>query len=165
MLTSAPRSGCLSTASVAEATRSRSPGVSSAAFRAQSPDLRFAPLMEMDFAVSCPLVRRWRLISGFCSSTRTFVPCFLQTPPRDGSPCIITSPSPPSGWAGDFHPQAAGRAQHTTNRPSAGDASRGIISRTVRQYQSANSNTARNRISSRMRRLQTKIDSIPIAKN
>ena len=33
-----------------------------------------------------------RLISGICPSTRTFNPCFLQTPPRDGSPCIITSP-------------------------------------------------------------------------
>src|ERR1035437_8230144 len=43
MLTSALRSGCLSAASVAEATQSRSPGVSSAAFRAQSPNLRFAP--------------------------------------------------------------------------------------------------------------------------
>src|SRR4029077_19951245 len=70
--------------------------------------------MDMDFAVSCPLVRHWRLISGFCSSTRTFVPCFLQTPPRGSSPCILTSPSPPSGWAGDFHPQAAEHAQHTT---------------------------------------------------
>src|SRR2546429_2501784 len=48
--------------------------------------------MDMDFAVSCPLVRRWRLVSGFCPSTRTFVPCFLQTPPRGGSPCIITRP-------------------------------------------------------------------------
>src|SRR6266571_3247671 len=28
----------------------------------------------------------------FCSSTRTFVPCFLQTPPRGDSPCIITRP-------------------------------------------------------------------------
>ena len=65
---------------------------SSTAFRAQSPNLRFASLMDMDFAVSCPLVRRWRLVSGFCSSTRTFVPCFLQTPPRGGSPCIITRP-------------------------------------------------------------------------
>src|SRR5216684_3028034 len=92
MLTSALRSGGLSTTSVAEATPSRSPGVSSTAFRAQSPNLRFASLMDMDFAVSCPLVRRWRLISGFCSSTRTFVPCFLQTPPRSGSPCIITRP-------------------------------------------------------------------------
>ena len=26
----------------------------------------------------------------------------LQTPPRGGSPCIISSPSPPSGWAGTF---------------------------------------------------------------
>src|SRR5438128_6075263 len=92
MLTSALRSGGLSTTSVAEATPSRSPGVSSTAFRAQSPNLRFASLMDMDFAVSCPLVRRWRLVSGFCSSTRTFVPCFLQTPPRAGSPCIITRP-------------------------------------------------------------------------
>jgi hypothetical protein len=79
-------SGCLSTASVAEATRSRSPGVISAAFRAQSPDLRFAPWMDMDFAVSSPLVRYWRLISGFSPSTRTFVPRFLQTPPRGGNP-------------------------------------------------------------------------------
>ena len=68
-------------------THSRSPEVSSAAFRAQSPDLRFACLMDMDFAVSCPLVPRSRLISGFCSSTRAFAPRFLQTPPRGGSPC------------------------------------------------------------------------------
>src|SRR5215510_13634748 len=125
MLTSAPRSGHLSTASVAEATRCRSPGVSSAAFRAQSPNLRFAHLMDMDFAVSCPLVRRWRLISGFCSSTRTFDPCFLQTPPRGGSPCIITRPSPPSGWSEDFHLHAAEHARHTTKPPAAADATRG----------------------------------------
>src|ERR1035438_7515282 len=52
--------------------------------------------------------------SGFCSSTRTFAIRFFQTPPRGGSPCVITSPSPPSGWAGDFHPQTAEHAQHTT---------------------------------------------------
>jgi len=68
----------------------------------------------MDFAVSCPLVRRWRLVSGFCPSTRTFDPCFFQTPPRGGSPCIISRPSPPSGWPKDFHLQAAEHAQHTT---------------------------------------------------
>ena len=70
--------------------------------------------MDMDFAVSCPLVRRWRLVSGSCPSTRTFAPCFFQTPPRGGSPCIITRPSPPSGWPEDFHLQAAEHAQHTT---------------------------------------------------
>jgi hypothetical protein len=114
MLTSAPRSGGLSTTSVAEATPSRSPGVSSTAFRAQPPNLRFASLMDMDFAVSCPLVRRWRLISGFCPSTRTFAPCFLQTPPRGSSPCIITRPLPPSGRPEDFHLQAVEHAPHTT---------------------------------------------------
>src|SRR5215467_7553189 len=70
--------------------------------------------MDTDFAVSCPLVRRWRLVSGSCPSTRTFDPCFFQTPPRGGGPCIITRPSPPSGWPEDLHLQAAEHAQHTT---------------------------------------------------
>src|SRR6266446_9908272 len=39
------------------------------------------------FAIRCPLVRRWRPVSGFCSSARTFVPRFLQTPPPGDSPC------------------------------------------------------------------------------
>ncbi len=63
-------------------TRRRPPEVSSTAFAAHPPDLQHGPLMDMDFAVSCPLVRRWRLVSGFCPSTRTFDPCFFQTPPR-----------------------------------------------------------------------------------
>src|SRR5271168_4228219 len=108
------RSRDLSVASVEGATQSRSPGVISAAFRAQSPNLRFAPLMDMDFAVRCPLVRRSRLLFDFCPSTRTFAWCFLQTPPRGDGPCTITSPSPPSGWAEDFHLRAAEHAQHTT---------------------------------------------------
>src|SRR5262249_31716594 len=82
--------------------------------RAPSPNLRMAPLMDMDFAVSRPLVRRRRLVSGSCPSTRTFDPCFFQTPPRSGGPCIITRPSPPSGWPEDSHLQAAEHAQHTT---------------------------------------------------
>ena len=58
LLTSTLRSDHLSAVSVAAATQSRSPEVSSAAFCAQSPNLRFASLMDMDFAISCPLVRR-----------------------------------------------------------------------------------------------------------
>src|SRR5271166_898460 len=38
-------------------TRRRSPGVSPAVFLAHPPDLRSRPLMDMDFATSCPLVR------------------------------------------------------------------------------------------------------------
>ena len=64
-------------------TPDRSPEVSSTAFRAPPPNLRFAPLMEMGFAKPGPLAQRSRLLSGFCSSARTFAPRFLQTPPRD----------------------------------------------------------------------------------
>src|ERR1700752_1196343 len=45
--------------------------------------------MDMDFAVGGPLVRRLRLVFGFCPSTRAFARCFLQTPPRGGSPCTL----------------------------------------------------------------------------
>src|SRR6185436_6353369 len=114
LLTSALRSGRLTAPSVAEATQRRSPGVSSVAFRAQSPDLRFASLMDMDFAVSGPLVRRSRLVPGSCPSTRTFALRFLQTSPRGDSPCVVANPSPPSGWVEDFHLQATEHAQHTT---------------------------------------------------
>src|SRR5712671_1881643 len=70
-----------------ETTQGRSPGVSSIAFGAQPPDLRLALLMDMDFAIRCPLVRRSRLVSGFCSSARTFASRFLQTSPRGDGPC------------------------------------------------------------------------------
>jgi len=47
------------------------------------PNLRSAHLVDMDFVVDRPLVRRSRLISGSCSSVHAFAPRFLQTPPRD----------------------------------------------------------------------------------
>ena len=43
--------------SLESGTRHRSPEVSSTAFHAQPPDLRSAPLMDMDFGIICPLVR------------------------------------------------------------------------------------------------------------
>ena len=70
--------------------------------------------MDMDFAVSGPLVRRSRLVPGSCPSTRTFALRFLQTSPRGDSPCVVANPSPPSGWVEDFHLQATEHAQHTT---------------------------------------------------
>jgi hypothetical protein len=35
--------------------------------------------MELDFVLSCRLVRRWRLVSGSCSSARVFACPFFQT--------------------------------------------------------------------------------------
>ena len=55
-------------------------------------------------------------------TTRTFDPCFFQTPPRGGSPCIITRPSPPSGWPEDLHLQGAEPAQHATKALRTGEA-------------------------------------------
>jgi hypothetical protein len=54
-----------------------------APFHAQSADLRFPPMMDVDFAKHGLLVQRWRLISGFCSLSHVNVRRFLQTPPRD----------------------------------------------------------------------------------
>ena len=63
-------------------TYDRSPEVSSTAFRATPPNLRFASLMEMGFAKPGPLAQRSRLRSGSCTLARVFAPRFLQTPPR-----------------------------------------------------------------------------------
>src|ERR1700683_4876915 len=69
------------------ATQDRSPGVIPAAFHAQSPDLRFPCLMDMDFAKHGLLVPRWRLLSGSCSSTRV---CYtlLSDPASRRRPCV-----------------------------------------------------------------------------
>ena len=86
-------------------TYDRSPEVSMTAFRAQSPDLHFAPLMDMDFAITGSLVQRSCLLSGFCPSTRAFARRFLQTPPHDGRPCAPL-PFTSIRLGEDFHFQA-----------------------------------------------------------
>jgi len=58
-----------------------------------------------------------RLVSGSCSSARTFASRFLQTPPRGDSPCASLNPSPPSGWVEEFHLRAIEHAPaHDENR-------------------------------------------------
>ena len=53
--------------------------------------IQHTPLRMEDFAVTCPLVPGVpHLVSGSCSSPRTFGLGFLRTPPRGGRPC----PSP-----------------------------------------------------------------------
>src|SRR3974377_1031884 len=77
-------------------TRRRSPQVSSIAFPAPLPDLQPWSLMDMDFAIRCPLVRRLPLLSGFCPSAPPFCLRFLSTPPRGGFPFAPLTPHLPS---------------------------------------------------------------------
>ncbi len=102
-----------STLSHDSVTRGRSPEVSSTAFNAQPPDLPPAPLMDMGFAVLCPLARRRRphhpvLVHRLAPLLHaSFRPRLATTPLR------FAIPSPPSGWEEDFHLQAVEHARHT----------------------------------------------------
>lgn len=63
----------------------RSPEVSSTPFGAQPRGLQPVPLMDMDFAVICPVVQHASLIPGSCTSAHAFALRFFQTPPRDAA--------------------------------------------------------------------------------
>lgn len=82
------------------------------AFRTQPPDLRMACLMDMDFAVIGPLVRRLAPLSGFCPSARAFARRFFQTLPRGWRPCAPL-PFTSIRLVEDFHFQAVIHARHT----------------------------------------------------
>jgi len=87
--------------------------------------------MDLDFAMCRPLVRRLRLISGFCSSARTFDPRFLQTPPRDGSPCVsLTLHLHQVGWK-TFTSELLSNIEHArhTTKPLSRRVSRGGVDR------------------------------------
>src|ERR1017187_5759781 len=44
--------------------------------------------------------------------------CHASFRPRLAArPLRFTNPSPPSGWVGDFHPQAVEHARHTKEKP------------------------------------------------
>src|SRR5277367_5057828 len=93
-----------------------SPEVNSTAFDAQPPDLPPVCLVEAGFAVHCQLdpprrphhpVLVHRLAPLIHASFR---PRLATTPLR------FSSPSPPPGWAGDFHPQAVEHVRHTIQK-------------------------------------------------
>ena len=93
------------------------PAVRSTAFPARPPDLPPQPLMTVDFAIRCSLVRLGRprypvfvhRAAGLLHAS--FRPHLAVTPLR------FANPSPPSGWVKDFHLQAVDHARHTTNKP------------------------------------------------
>ena len=54
--------------------------------------------------VTCPLApNASRLISGFCSSPRSFGFGFLQTPPRDDALAVLLAFGSTNTWLQDFH--------------------------------------------------------------
>src|SRR5581483_11338371 len=56
------------------------------------------------FAVTCPLAPDApRLISGFCSSPRSFGFDFLQTPPRGDALAVSLAFGSAKTWLPDFH--------------------------------------------------------------
>src|SRR5437016_14450606 len=64
------------------ATRSRSPEVSSTAFRTQPPDLQPVPLMDMGFAITCPLARHRMPLIRFLYIGSYVCSALLSDPPR-----------------------------------------------------------------------------------
>src|SRR5882757_7175098 len=108
----AVRPPCGDLSPVAE-TQHRSPEVRSTAFAARPSDLPPRPLMAVDFAIGCSLVRpgrpRYPLLVYRTATLlhASFRPRLATTPLR------FANPSPPSGWIKDFHLQAVDHARHT----------------------------------------------------
>jgi hypothetical protein len=97
-----------------------SPEVSSTAFDAQPPDLPPVCLVETGFAVLCQLAPHRRphhpvLVHRLAPLIHaSFRPRLATTPLR------FSSPSPPPGWAGDFHPLAVEHVRHTKQKAARG---------------------------------------------
>ena len=69
------------------ATHSRSPEVSSTAFRAQPPNLQPVPLMDIGFAIICPLARHRMPQIRFFSIGSHVCSALLSDPPSPERPC------------------------------------------------------------------------------
>src|SRR5215510_14697596 len=75
--------------------------------------IKHVPLWMEDFVVACPLVPDVpHLLSGSCSSPRTFAPRFLQTPPHGDALALRLSFGSTFTWTGDSHPPAVRHARH-----------------------------------------------------
>src|SRR5437879_3781457 len=93
-----------------------SPDVSSTAFNAQPPDLPPVCLVDLGFAVLCQLAPHRRplhpvLVHRLASLIHASFRLRLAT-----TPLRFSSPSPPPGWAGDFHPLAVEHVRHTKQK-------------------------------------------------
>jgi hypothetical protein len=111
----AVRSPCDDLSLVAE-TQRRPPEVRPTAFAARPPDLPPRPLMTVDFAIACSLVRPGRpRYPVFVHRAATLLHASFRRHLAT-TPLRFANPSPPSGWIEDFHLQAVDHARHTNER-------------------------------------------------
>src|ERR1700736_284618 len=102
-------------------TQRRPPEVRSTAFTARPPDLPPRPLMTVDFAITCSLVRPGRpRYPVFVHRAAALLHAFFR-PRLAVTPLRFASPSPSSGWTEDFHLQAVVHTRHTGKKPAASD--------------------------------------------
>src|ERR1700693_4190713 len=94
-------------------TRSRPPEVRPSAFAARPPDLPPRPLMTLDFAIICPLVRPGRPRYPVLVHRAAILLHASFRPRLAATPLPFANPSPPSGWIEDLHLQAEDHARHT----------------------------------------------------
>jgi hypothetical protein len=93
-------------------TCSSSPEISLIAFQAQLPNLRFASLIDVGFAIIAPLARHSGLRFGSCTLARAFAPRFFR-PRLAATPLRFAITSPLSGCEEDFHLQAIKHVRRT----------------------------------------------------
>src|SRR5439155_4826851 len=101
-----------STLSHESETCNRSPAISSTAFDTRPPDLPPASLMDTDFAITCPLVRRRRPPIQFLSIGPYLCSTLPSDPTPRSRPCA-SLPFTSIGLGLDFHPPAAEHARRT----------------------------------------------------
>lgn len=112
----AVRPSCDGLSLVAE-TQRRPPEVRPTAFTARPPNLPPRPLMTLDFAINCSLVRPGRpRYPVFVHRAAALLHAFFR-PHLTMTPLRFANPSPPSGWIEDFHLQAVAHTRHTTKNP------------------------------------------------
>ena len=109
------RKPCGSLSPVTE-TRRRSPEVSSTAFTAHPPDLQ--PQALDGYGLRDQLSARPAPAASYPVSVRQVAALLHASfrPRLAATPLRFARTSPPSGCAGDLHPQAVEHARHTTNR-------------------------------------------------
>jgi hypothetical protein len=97
-------------------TQHRPPEVRPTAFTAHSPNLPPRPLMTVDFAIGCSLVRPGRpCYPVFVHRVAALLHAFFR-PHLAVTPLRFANPSPSSGWIKDFHLQAVVHTRHTAHR-------------------------------------------------